>query len=240
VLLLPLQERIREFQQQVSTTYDTESKERLTLKNEIERLARQSNKLSEDAVNLAQVLKGNNKIQGVWGEMVLETVLEAAGLRKGEAYTIQESYSNTEGQQQRPDVVVHLPERKHLVVDAKVSLVAYERLCSASDDTLRAVALKDHLRSLRTHIKELSERNYPGLPDLRDARLCVSFHSDRARLHAGYHGGSGSLQRGIHKTCGAGKPHNASGYPKDDRERLASRASESECPGDRGAVREAV
>jgi DNA recombination protein RmuC len=84
---VPLHERIREFQQQVSTTYDVESKERLTLKNEIERLAKLNSKISEDAVNLTQALKGSNKTQGIWGEMVLETVLEASGLRKGEAYT---------------------------------------------------------------------------------------------------------------------------------------------------------
>lgn len=174
-MLLPLHERIREFQQQVSTTYDVESKERLTLKNEIERLAKLNSKISEDAVNLTQALKGSNKTQGIWGEMVLETVLEASGLRKGEAYTVQTSFENVDGQQQRPDVVINLPERKHLVVDSKVSLVAYERYCSAPDDAVRAVALKEHLQSLRLHVKGLSDKNYPGLQDLKTPDFVLLF-----------------------------------------------------------------
>lgn len=174
-MLLPLHERIREFQQQVSTTYDVESKERLTLKNEIERLAKLNSKISEDAVNLTHALKGSNKTQGIWGEMVLETVLEASGLRKGEAYTVQTTFENAEGQQQRPDVVINLPERKHLVVDSKVSLVAYERYCSAPDDAVRAAALKEHLQSLRLHVKGLSDKNYPGLQDLKTPDFVLLF-----------------------------------------------------------------
>lgn len=174
-MLLPLHERIREFQQQVSTTYDVESKERLTLKNEIERLAKLNSKISEDAVNLTQALKGSNKTQGIWGEMVLETVLEASGLRKGEAYTVQTSFESVDGQHQRPDVVINLPERKHLVVDSKVSLVAYERYCSAPDDAVRAAALKEHLQSLRLHVKGLSDKNYPGLRDLKTPDFVLLF-----------------------------------------------------------------
>lgn len=174
-MLLPLHERIREFQQQVSTTYDVESKERLTLKNEIERLAKLNSKISEDAVNLTHALKGSNKTQGIWGEMVLETVLEASGLRKGEAYTVQSTFENAEGQQQRPDVVINLPERKHLVVDSKVSLVAYERYCSAPDDAARSAALKEHLQSLRLHVKGLSDKNYPGLQDLKTPDFVLLF-----------------------------------------------------------------
>ena len=107
--------------------------------------------------------------------MVLETVLEASGLRKGEAYTVQTSFENVDGQQQRPDVVINLPERKHLVVDSKVSLVAYERYCSAPDDTVRAVALKEHLQSLRLHVKALSDKNYPGLQDLKTPDFVLLF-----------------------------------------------------------------
>ena len=174
-MLLPLQERIKEFQQQVSTTYDSESKERLTLKNEIERLAKLNIKIGEDAVNLTKALKGSNKTQGIWGEMVLETVLESSGLRKGEAYTVQSSFANEEGQQQRPDVVINLPERRHLVVDSKVSLVAYERYCSAEDDISRAIALKEHLQSLRAHVKSLSDKNYPALQDLKTPDFVLLF-----------------------------------------------------------------
>ncbi len=174
-MLTPLQERIKDFEKQVATTYDNDSKDRLTLKLEMERLAKLNTQMSQDAVNLTQALKGSNKTQGVWGEMALENVLESSGLRKGEAYTVQASFSNDEGQQQRPDVVINLPGSKHLIVDAKVSLVAYERICSAPDDATRAAALKEHLLSLRTHVKGLSDKNYPGLKDLKTPDFVLLF-----------------------------------------------------------------
>lgn len=174
-ILLPLQEKIKEFQTQVANTYDKESKERLTLKNEIERLAALNGKISEDAINLTQALKGSNKTQGIWGEMVLETVLESSGLRRGEEYQVQTSFDREDGGQHRPDVIIHLPEGRHMVVDAKMSLVAYERFVSSADDEDRAESLKQHLISVRTHIKGLSDKNYQTLTGLKAPDFVMLF-----------------------------------------------------------------
>ena len=174
-ILLPLQEKIKEFQTQVADTYDKDSKERLTLKNEIERLATLNGKISEDAINLTQALKGNNKTQGIWGEMVLETVLESSGLRRGEEYQVQNSFEREEGGLHRPDVIIHLPEQRHMIVDAKMSLVAYERYVSATNDEERAESLKQHLVSVRAHIKGLSDKNYQTLTGLKAPDFVMLF-----------------------------------------------------------------
>jgi DNA recombination protein RmuC len=174
-LLSPLQEKIKALQDQVAQTYDKDSKERLTLKNEIERLAALNNKISEDAVNLTQALKGSNKTQCIWGEMVLENVLESSGLRKGQEYVVQGSFSAEEGNQLRPDVVIYLPEGKHTVVDSKMSLLAYERYCNAETEPARQAAQKEHLQSLRNHIKLLSEKNYQSLHGLKSLDFVLMF-----------------------------------------------------------------
>ena len=175
LLLNPLQEKIKDFQAQVAQTYDKDSKERLTLKNEIERLAALNTKISEDAVNLTQALKGNNKAQGTWGEIVLESVLESSGLRKGQEYVAQASFEKDEGGQHRPDVVVNLPEGKHMVIDAKMSLVAYERYAQAESDVDRQAAIKQHLTSVRAHIRGLSEKNYQTLYSLKSLDFVLLF-----------------------------------------------------------------
>lgn len=174
-MLAPLQERIKEFQLQVANTYDVDSKERLTLKGEIEHLARLNVQVSTDAHNLTTALKGSSKTQGIWGEMLLDQVLELSGLRKGEHYRVQDTYISDDGRPQRPDVVIHVPGGKHLIVDSKVSLVAYERYCNAADEASRGLALKDHLSSIRSHVKALSEKNYQGLPQLQTPDFVMLF-----------------------------------------------------------------
>lgn len=175
LLLNPLNEKIKTFQEQVAQTYDKDSKERLTLKNEIERLAALNTQIGEDAVNLTQALKGSNKAQGIWGEMVLERVLESSGLTKGREYQVQEHHASDEGSRQHPDAVIYLPEDKQLVVDAKMSLLAYERYCSAENDGDRASAQKQHLASVRAHIKGLSEKNYQNIPGLKSPDFVLMF-----------------------------------------------------------------
>ncbi|MBV1777028.1 DNA recombination protein RmuC [Burkholderiaceae bacterium DAT-1] len=162
-LLAPLQERIKEFQQKVEETYDKESKERFSLANEVKKLADLNLQMREDAVNLTQALKGNNKAQGTWGEIVLERVLESSGLRKGQEYEVQASMEREDGGQHRPDVIINLPEGKHLIVDSKMTLVAYERYASAEDDAQRADALKLHLAAVRNHVKQLGDKHYHTL-----------------------------------------------------------------------------
>lgn len=174
-LLNPLRERIAEFQKKVEDTYSTESKERVTLQGEIQRLAELNNRINTEAANLTNALKGSNKSQGAWGEFVLETVLESSGLREGHEFTRQVSIAGEDGARSQPDVVINLPESRHMVIDSKVSLVAYERFASAETDTEREVALRAHLSSMRSHLKKLSEKNYQSLYGLRSLDFVLMF-----------------------------------------------------------------
>lgn len=160
VILNPLKEKIKEFEQRVEQTYKIESAERITLKTEIAALIGLNKQLSEDANNLAVALKGDNKQQGNWGELVLEKVLERSGLKEGTEYKTQIVTSNGDGRQIKPDVVVFLPDEKHIIIDSKVSLVAYESCVNAPDEDERLRFLKLHIESMRSHIKLLSDKNY--------------------------------------------------------------------------------
>lgn len=162
-LLKPLQERIREFEQKVNDTYNQESRERFNLQKELNRMFELNQTLSEQANNLALALKADTKRQGNWGEFLLERVLETSGLEEGIHYKKQFSKTDEQGTVKRPDVVILLPESRYVVIDAKVSLTAYERYCSSGDDEVRQRALRDHLQSIRNHIEELSRKNYEQL-----------------------------------------------------------------------------
>lgn len=162
-LLDPLRERLSEFQQQVAQAYRTEGQERSALAQQVSQLMALNQSLSAEARGLAEALRGSTKAQGNWGELVLERVLESAGLRKGQEYVTQDSRTGADGQRLRPDVVILLPEERRLVVDAKCSLLAYERHAGAGDDAARETALRAHLDSVRTHLKGLSEKNYQQL-----------------------------------------------------------------------------
>jgi DNA recombination protein RmuC len=162
-LLDPLKQKLTDFQKKVEDVYVDESKERSALKQQVESLVGLNQQLSEDAKNLTAALRGSAKSQGSWGELILERVLEASGLRRGEEYLVQDSRTNEDGQRLQPDVVIRLPEGRHLVVDSKVSLVAYERLASAESDADRDGALREHLLSVRTHMRGLSAKDYASL-----------------------------------------------------------------------------
>lgn len=163
MLLKPLGERLKEFQSRVEETYDKESKQRFSLQHEIHKLLELNNKISQDAVNLTNALKGDSKKQGTWGELVLERILESSGLQKGREYDVQVSLDAEDGGKVQPDVVVHLPENKHVIIDSKVSLTAYEAYSSAEDDATRAVELARHVDSVRRHVTLLSQKNYQSL-----------------------------------------------------------------------------
>lgn len=165
-LITPLQTKLREFEQKVDEVYRTEAAERNTLKGEISKLFELNQQLSRDASSLALALKGDTKKQGNWGELILERVLEYSGLRKGEEYKLQESHRSEDGRLQKPDAIVYLPDKKHIIIDSKVSLVAYDRCISAVTDEERSAALFDHLTSVKRHIQELSNKDYPSLSAL--------------------------------------------------------------------------
>ncbi|MEX2130665.1 MAG: DNA recombination protein RmuC [Pseudohongiellaceae bacterium] len=162
-ILKPLQEKIHLFEKKVEETYDRESKERFSLAREIENLQKLNQRISEDAVNLTNALKGDNKAQGTWGEMILESILEKSGLAKGSEYEIQVSKKAEDGSRGQPDVIVHLPESKDVIIDSKVSLKAYEAWCSEEDPLQRDELLKLHVQSIRNHIKNLASKDYHNL-----------------------------------------------------------------------------
>lgn len=174
-LLDPLKVRLQEFQGKVELFYDTEGKQRSALSQQVTQLLDLNKMLSDDAKNLTQALKGSSKSQGSWGELILERVLEASGLRKGEEYDLQESHSRDDGSRAQPDVVIHLPEDRHLVVDAKVSLTAYEEYASAESDIERQTTLRRHVDSIKSHIKGLSEKNYQALYGLKSLDFVLMF-----------------------------------------------------------------
>ena len=160
-LLNPLKEQLGEFKKKIEDVYDKESRDRVSLFNEIVALKDLNSKMSVEAVNLTRALKGDSKAQGNWGEMVLEKVLEASGLQKGREYETQGQYSNEEGQRLRPDVIVHLPDNKHVVIDSKVSLTAWERYSAEEGDN--SLHLQAHIDSIKTHIRGLSGKSYQDL-----------------------------------------------------------------------------
>jgi DNA recombination protein RmuC len=175
VLLAPLREQLGEFRKRVDEVYDKESRERGLLKAEIEGLKGLNRQLSDDAANLTRALKGESRTQGAWGELVLERLLEASGLQRGLHYETQVVLRDDDGGKPRPDVIVHLPEKRDLIIDAKVSLTAYERYCTASGEDERAEQLTAHLNSLRTHVKQLAERRYSDLPGVNSLEFVLMF-----------------------------------------------------------------
>ena len=174
-LLKPLGEKIKDFEKRVEETYNQESRERFSLIKEVRNLQDINARISKDAINLTNALKGENKTQGIWGEVILERVLEKAGLVRGREYDIQVSLKTETGKRLQPDVIVHLPENKDLIIDSKVSLTAYERHCSLPDLQERSDALKSHVQSLRQHIKQLSVKNYQNLTGIRTLDFVLLF-----------------------------------------------------------------
>ena len=163
-LIKPLREQLKDFSKKVDDVYVKEAKERTSLKTQIEQLTKLNDNLREDAINLTNALKGQSKAQGNWGEMILTRILELSGLHEGREYELQETERTEGGSIRYLDALIHLPEGKQVVVDAKVSLTGYEGYCSADTDVAREAGLRDHLASVRSHLKGLSEKNYHDLP----------------------------------------------------------------------------
>ncbi len=163
ILLKPLQEKLIDFRKQVDETYQSEARERFALKQEVEKLAGLNLRMTDETRALTNALKGESKTQGDWGELVLETILENSGLRKGEEYLVQDTQTISDGSRLQPDVVIRLPESKHLVIDSKVSITAYTRYIQADDDAIKTAELNSHVLSIKQHIQGLSAKNYQDL-----------------------------------------------------------------------------
>jgi len=174
-ILNPLKERIQLFEKKVDETYDKELRDKISLREEVRKLTELNTRVSEEANNLTKALKGDVKKQGNWGEVILERVLERSGLTKGQEYEREEVVDGSDMSVQRPDVIIHLPDNKHIIIDSKVSLVAYERFVSAETDEHRVTYLKGHVNSLRSHVKLLSEKNYQNAQNLNTPDFVLMF-----------------------------------------------------------------
>jgi DNA recombination protein RmuC len=174
-LLGPLKEKLGLFEKKVDENYASEAKERHTLKSEIARLVGLNEQLGREAQSLTQALKGDSKVQGDWGELVLTRILEASGLREGQEYTTQAHHLSDEGDRFRPDVVIQLPDGKHLVIDSKVSLTAYELHSRLEPGPERERALAAHLSSLNKHVTDLAEKQYAKLKGINSPEFVFLF-----------------------------------------------------------------
>jgi DNA recombination protein RmuC len=173
--LSPLRRDLGDFRKQVSSAYDKENADRNRLAGQISELQKQTMKVSSDAASLANALKGDNKQQGNWGEFVLEKLLEDSGLSKGREYETQVALKDEEGKRRNPDVIIHLPEGRDIIIDAKVSLIDYERYFHAEEAESRNQSLNQHLNSLRAHIKGLSVKNYEKLENVNSLDFVLIF-----------------------------------------------------------------
>jgi DNA recombination protein RmuC len=174
-ILKPLGEKIRDFEKKVEETYDKEAQQRYSLKEEVKRLAELNQEVSKEASNLTKALKGDTKARGSWGEVILESILERSGLVKDREYFIQASYTDDNGKKVQPDVIVAYPGDRRVVIDSKVSLLAYERYVSNDDKREQDKALKDHLQSVRNHIRILSEKNYQDIYQIKSLDFVMMF-----------------------------------------------------------------
>lgn len=175
LILDPLKEKIKSFEEKVEKTYQQESAERSVLKGVVEQLMQQSMQIKDEANNLAKALKGDNKRQGNWGEVILERVLERSGLLKDQEYKLQAAIIDSEGKRLQPDAVIYLPDEKHLIIDSKLSLVAYERAINADTDEDKSLFIKQHIQSIENHVKELSAKDYQSLYQIVSPEFVLMF-----------------------------------------------------------------
>ncbi|WP_419766815.1 DNA recombination protein RmuC [Arcobacter sp.] len=174
-VLNPFKEQLNSFGKRVNDIYNDETQQRVTLLTEIKNLKDLNNQISQDAVNLTKALKGENKTQGDWGEMILSKILEQTGLREGVEYSTQGSFTNVEGKRLRPDVIVHLPQDKDVIIDSKVSLLAYTNYVESEEEIEKEKYAKDLTKSIYAHIKGLSSKNYDEISDLKTLDFVLLF-----------------------------------------------------------------
>ncbi|MFC2119369.1 DNA recombination protein RmuC, partial [Bacteroidota bacterium] len=175
IILKPLDEKIKSFEKKVEETYEKGLKDQTDLQAELKKLHDLNSKISEDASNLTKALKGDVKKQGNWGEVILERILERSGLTKGSEYETQYNTVNDEGKRIQPDVVIYLPDKKHLIIDSKVSLVAYENYVNTDEKKEKEKLAKAHVLSVKSHIKELSEKHYESSKELNNPDFVLLF-----------------------------------------------------------------
>jgi DNA recombination protein RmuC len=174
-ILNPLRDKISEFERKVEETSKESIKGNASLREQLQMLKEMNQKITQEATNLTNALKGQSKTQGNWGEFILESILEKSGLVKGREYVVQESITAESGKRFQPDVIINLPENKSIIIDSKVSLVGYERFISSDDEREKQLALREHINSIRSHIKSLSGKNYQNLYQLESLDFVLMF-----------------------------------------------------------------
>ncbi len=174
-ILKPVSSQLRDFRRRIDAIHSSEQKERGSLQAQLQQLQQLNQRLNEEAQNLTRALKGDKKRQGTWGEIVLETVLEKSGLRKGMEYQVQGSFRDAQGKRLRPDVIIHLPEGKDIIIDSKVSLNAYQEYVAADDELAAKAALKRHIDAIRHHIDDLSGKHYEDLEGINSLDFILMF-----------------------------------------------------------------
>jgi DNA recombination protein RmuC len=185
-VLQPFQEQLNAFRKRIDDIYISDTKERVSLKEEILHLRDLNQRINTEAVNLARALKGDRKIQGNWGEMVLERVLEQSGLRKGHEYETQSGFRDRDNQLMKPDVIVRLPEGKDIIVDSKVSLSAWEQYVNCEEEDQRRISLGRHVNAIREHIAELGRKDYSELKGIRSLDFVLMFMPIEAAFLAAF------------------------------------------------------
>ncbi|MBL4650057.1 MAG: DNA recombination protein RmuC [Aureispira sp.] len=174
-ILKPLQEKLKSFEQKIEHYYNDENKERATLKEQIRQLTQLNQQMNQETRNLTNALKGEAKMQGNWGELILEQILEKSGLRKDHEYSTQSYFVSEDGKRQFPDLILNLPNKKHLIIDSKMSLTAYERFSSSENSDAAQKAIKEHLISVKKHVKELSVKKYQQINELNSLDFVLMF-----------------------------------------------------------------
>ncbi|SMC83871.1 DNA recombination protein RmuC [Moheibacter sediminis] len=175
IVLNPLKEKIKDFETKVEASHKDSLEKNASLKQQIEDLSKLNERINQEAHNLTRALKGDQKMQGNWGEVILERILERSGLERDREYFIQKSYSTEDKRRIQPDVVVNLPENKSIIIDSKVSLVAFERYFNEEDETQKPRHLKEHINSVRAHIKSLSDKQYQNIYDIKTLDFVLLF-----------------------------------------------------------------
>lgn len=173
-LLEPFREQVKNFEKKIEENYISQTKDNVSLKEQLQFLKEQNFKISKEAENLTSALKGSYKTQGSWGEMLLESVLEKSGLTKGREYTREESF-NEENKRKRPDVILYLPDNRHLIIDSKVSLNSYIKYTEAENENNRKIHLKNHIIALKNHIESLAEKKYQDISNLNSPDMIIMF-----------------------------------------------------------------
>ena len=239
-VLRPFKDQITDFKRKVEEVYTTDAKDRASLLTEVRNLQEASERVNREAESLTRALKGDTRVQGNWGEVVLERVLTDSGLRRDHEYVVQASFRNEGGDLKRPDVIIHLPGDKDVVIDAKVSLAAYEQALALGDEAAREEAVTRHVQSLRNHVRNLGSQDYDRLEGVRSLDFVLLFIPVEGGVHDGHGTRSGDLRGSLRKTPRDRQPDHADDDPAHHRQRLALREAEPQRTGDRPTRRGAL